>query len=208
MIRKILTLAAVSTLFWQVSSYAVEGCTLNSVSGDVKVMRAGQEIPAQTKDTLKKGDKLVTGASPSCTADMSMNDLAGCRVLPNSEVEVAGWKPENMSLNVISGNVILNLKKLPADSSFKVETPTAVAAVRGTQFWGRVEGSSDSPVTTFAVRQGEVDITDKASSQTFKLMAGQALDLPKTASAPPVMREALPGEMQAMEQADAIASQA
>ena len=206
MTRKILATIAILGLGSQTALYAAEGCTLNRVLGDVKVMREGQEMAAAQNDALKKGDKLMTG--PDCTADMSMNDLAGCRVLPGSEVEVAGWKPENMSLNVVSGNVVLNLKTLPKDSNFKVETPTAVATVRGTQFWGRVEGPSDSPVTTFAVREGVVEIMDKASSQMFTLNPGQALDLSKDAATPPALREALPGEMQAMEQADSIANQA
>ncbi len=203
---RILVLALAAAFCGQISSYAAEGCTVNSVQGDVKIMRDGQEIPVQVKDSLKKGDKLIT--CDNCTTDMSMNDLAGVRVLPKSEVEIAGWKSDSMAVNVNSGNVILNLKSLPKESSFKVETAAAVASVRGTQFWGRVDGASGSPVTTFAVREGRVDVTDKASSQVFALSAGQALDLSKTASSAPAMRDALPGEMQAMEQADAIANQA
>ncbi|HXV18743.1 MAG TPA: FecR domain-containing protein, partial [Candidatus Omnitrophota bacterium] len=108
-------------------------------------------------------------------------------------------------LKITKGNAILNLDKLPAQSSFKVETPTAIAAVRGTQFWGRVEASlPENPVTTFAVRQGTVEIFAKSVEKTFTLEAGQALDIPAVETTVPVIRPALEGEMAAMAQADSI----
>lgn len=186
---------------------ATEGCTVNQVMGQVQVIRDGQLTDVSAKDILKKGD--ILQASENGTVDMSMNELAGCRLLAGSRVKIDGWKLENMALSVEKGNVILNLQKLPKESSFKVETPTAVAVVRGTQFWGRVDDTkTDSPVTTFAVREGVVEITDKATSQTFSVEKGKALDLPKDSAQAPVIREALPGEMQAMEQADAISYRA
>ncbi len=185
--------------------FAAEGCIVNKVLGDVQVIRDGQMTPVKENDILKKGDTLQT--SLDCTADMSMNGLAGCRVLAKTKLEIVGWKKESMSLSVFEGNVILNLKKLPKDSVFKLETPTAVATVRGTQFWGRVKHGSpgnDHPITTFAVREGTVEITDKTSSRTFELQKGQALDIPKNPTTPPSTRQALPEEMQAMQQADDI----
>ena len=205
--RKILSWVFVLGFFGPIAAFAAEGCTLNQVLGNATVLRDGQTMPMKENDALKKGDLLQTG--PDCQVDMSMNDLAGCRVLAGSKVEVMGWKPENMSLSVTEGNVILNLKKLPEGSVFKLETPAAVAAVRGTQFWGRVDTQkTDDPVTTFAVREGEVEILDKATSRTFSLKKGEALDISKDSSAPAVVRAALEGEMKAMEQADGIPTQA
>ena len=182
---------------------AAEGCAIRSITGDVRIVRDGQSMPAKANDSLKKGDRIETGGN--CSADMSMNGLAGCRVLANSQVEVAAWKSENMSLSVEKGNVVLNLKNLPKDSAFKVETPTAVATVRGTQFWGRVEGKAqENPVTTFAVRRGSVEILDKASSLKFKLEEGDALDLSGKTGGALGIRPALDQEMQAMAQADEI----
>jgi ferric-dicitrate binding protein FerR (iron transport regulator) len=183
---------------------AAEGCTVNQVTGSAHAMREGQEIPVERDFVLQKGDTLMTASD--ATVDMSMNDLAGCRALGGTEVEVLGWKPANMALKVSKGNVILNLKDLPETAAFKVETPTAVATVRGTQFWGRVDtAAAENPVTTFAVREGSVEVAPAGvvDGGPIQLQAGQALDITKMSGSYSV-RDALPEEMAAMEQASSI----
>ncbi len=110
-----------------------------------------------------------------------------------------------MSLKLSKGNAILNLEKLPKGTSFQVETPTAIAAVRGTQFWGRVNPENpNNPITTFAVRRGQVEVLAKSEGKKFILEAGQALDVPKDSEKPAAMRKALDEEMAAMAQADDV----
>lgn len=186
--------------------WAVEGCTVQAVHGQPVVQRGAEEIQLKAGDVLQKGDTIKT-PTPQCQVDMSMNDLAGIRILSGSIAEVAAWKTENMTVKIVNGNLIANLQKLPEGSSFKVETPTAIAAVRGTQFWGRVQNSAPIPVTTFAVREGSVEIQPAGSESVFKLAAGQALDIPADDQAPKV-RDALTEEMAAMEQAASIPTHA
>jgi hypothetical protein len=188
-----------SSLLWA----AEEKMVVMNVQGDGQIIRQNESIPAVPGMESQPGDILKTGAN--CQIDVALNGLTGCRVLPGSDISVIDLKASDMQLRVNSGNVVLNLKKLPQGSSFKLETPTALASVRGTQFWGRVENKvPDNPITTFAVRDGTVEIFDKVSSQSFMLEKGQALDLPKNSEKAPSLRSALPGEMQAMEQADDI----
>lgn len=196
-----------SLSFFSSVSYAAEGCTINAIQGTPTVTRNGQTEPLKAGEALIKGDLLAT-PTEKCQVDMSMNDLAGCRVLHGSKVEVVSWKQENMSVRIVDGNIILNLKKLPEQATFNVETPTAIAAVRGTQFWGRVNEPAGSAVTTFAVREGEVAIQPRGivDGGPILLKPGQALDIPKDAGTFTV-REALPEEMAAMEQAAAIPSE-
>ncbi len=201
--KRFMILGAMAMSFCGSALAASEGCVVSGVLGEVTVMREGQSMPIKQGDALKKGDSIQT--SPACQVDMSMNSLAACRVLSGSEVKIMGWKQENMSLKVESGNVILNLKELPATSSFRVETPTAVATVRGTQFWGRVNPSGDSSMTTFAVRKGSVEITplENTGAAPVTITPGQAIDIAK-GSGVYAVRDALPEEMAAMEQADQI----
>lgn len=173
---------------------------VTTVTGDAAVVRRGSLIPAVSGMDVRKDDVLRAGTGGSM--DVSLNGLAGCRLLSSTEVRVDGVAREDMRLSVVDGNVILNLQKLGGKSKFRVETPTAVASVRGTQFWGRVDAAGGDAVTTFAVREGAVDVLAKGARRTFRLKPGQALDIPRVGK--PASRDALEEEMQAMEQASTI----
>jgi hypothetical protein len=184
-----------------------EKAVVSNIQGLATLIRGGETLEVTPGLSCQKGDILKTGSD--CTLDLAINDLAGCRVLASSECLIDNAKKESMQVKVNKGNVILNLEKLPAESTFQVETPTAVAAVRGTQFWGRVDLQQiENPVTTFAVREGSVRIFSKSFGESFTVNQGQAIDIPKTGEAPPVLRNALEGEMQAMEQASTIKTSA
>lgn len=175
--------------------------------GEPSLIRNGLEIPAATGQTCRQGDILKT--TPGCAIDIALNNLAGCRVLASSECAIETADKAATHLKLVKGNAILNLDSLPKGTTFKVETPTAVAAVRGTQFWGRVNDAlPGNPVTTFAVREGQVEITDKTSASKYLLAPGQALDIPRDQTLSPIVRPALPEEMQAMSQADQIQTSA
>lgn len=185
---------------------AAEKAFISRLQGEAVIERGSEPIPASVGAPCQTGDVLRSG--PGCTVDVTLNDQAGCRLLPESSFRIESAEAAATHLRLESGNAILNLDKLPSGSTFQVETPTAVAAVRGTQFWGRVDsGQSASPVTTFAVREGTVEILAKGSGQTFTLQAGQALDIPQGADIPAV-RAALVDEMSAMEQASSIRTSA
>ncbi len=185
---------------------SAENAVITGVQGSAEIMREGNVMPVTPGMAVQSGDKLKTGAD--CTADVAMNGVAGCRLLPGTEAEVKNAGKASMDLRLHSGNAIFNLQKLDGGSSFRVETPTAVATVRGTQFWGRVDALSGGPVTTFAVRQGSVDVLVKATNTTISLKEGQALDIAKDDSIVPSLRPALAAELEAMEQASSIQTSA
>lgn len=182
--------------------HAAEKVMVSHIEGGPMIVRNGQEIPATVGAECRSNDVLKT--TDGCMVDVSLNDKIGCRVLPSSNVLLASANDQNTQIKVNEGNVILNVEKLRG-SSFKVETPTAIASVRGTQFWGRVMGpGGDNSVTTFAVRKGRVDILAKTQNKSFSITAGQALDISNAAGAEPAVRPALAEELKAMEQASTV----
>lgn len=202
--KKIKTLGLFAGLAfgWMAVSGAAEApkAMITFAEGAPMVNRDGKAMPAKPGMEVQKNDLITT--SGGCTVDVALDDEIGCRVLPATECYVFETNPQNAKLKLNAGNVVLNLKKLPKDSTFEVETPSAVAAVRGTQFWGRVNlGDPNGPATTFAVRRGIVQITNKADGKSFTLEKGDAIDLGAKA---PAVRHALPEELQAMEVADGI----
>lgn len=205
----VLVLAALTALASQTPLFAaVEYNVVSSFTGNPQILRNGETIPVSARMLLYSGD-IVKTPTPESRVDLSVSGLAGCRVLPSSEFTIVNGNWSNMRMKIVSGNAILNLAKLPKDSSFELETPTAIAAVRGTQFWGRVDAQNPgNPVTTFAVREGTVEIFAKTAGKLFNLEKGQALDIPADASVIPLIRPALDAEMQAMAQASSISTSA
>lgn len=80
-------------------------------------------------------------------------------------------------------------------------TPTAVAAVRGTQFWGRVNPADQPGI--FAVREGSVEITVRATNESVTVEAGRAVVIAPGGESIEE-RAAAEGELGAMEQIDEI----
>lgn len=190
--------------FWVALSASAQEApsgVLSNAGGTVTVMRQGTEIPASSGTELLAGDILLTGVDGQ--ADVVLNGLAGIRFLGTTEGTLVRTQKENMGVHVTTGNVILNLKDLPPGAAFELATLTAIAAVRGTQFWGRVNAPAGMPVTTIAVREGTVNVTAKESGAAFELKEGEALDIP-TGAAAPAVRPALEEEMAAMAQASEI----
>jgi hypothetical protein len=181
----------------------IEQVKVTSIQGNAKVLRGGQSTALKSGDICQKDDTLVTEADS--TLDISVNNLAGSRILGGSEIAVSETRQDNMRLKIQKGNIILNLDKLPKNSTFRVETPTAVAVARGTQFWGRVqELRPNNPTSSFAVREGIIDVMTLSTGQTVSLREGQALDIPKDLMGSLIPRQALGQEISAMEQASTI----
>lgn len=179
---------------------------ITATEGAPMILRQGAEIPASAGTSCQKGDVLKT--SGGCHVDMVFNENAGARLLASTEAMLVSTSPSDSYMEIKEGNALFNLKKLPEGSTFKVETPTAVAAVRGTRFWGRVDKQDpNNDKVTFAVAEGSVDIFAKSVNRTYHLEPKQALDIPRQVSESPKVREAKREELKAMKQAEEIATE-
>lgn len=186
-------------------------CCGSAAAGEAKVIALNGEAFVVNPDGIMRakpgmvcaaGDMIMT--REGCQLEVLFNGQIGCRFLPNTSAVVASVDAEKSKLIVAEGNVIFNIKSL-SGGTFMMDTPTAVAAVRGTQFWGRVAGGENETMTSFAVKEGSVSVLSKASGQSTTLNAGQAVDLGSGTTSVQV-RPAAPAEMEAMKIADDMAS--
>lgn len=192
-----------SALLFSTSSFAaVESASVTLMQGDVQVFRKGEWKPVTSQTTLQEGDLIKTGKGAQ--VDISMQERAGVRLLSGTETSIKKLMSNQALLELKIGNIIANLEKYGEGSKFEVETPIAILGVRGTQFWGRVEDPRVPIGTTFAVREGTVNVRVKESNEAFILEEGEALDIPWDESKEPVEREAYEDEMEALEQAEEI----
>ena len=90
-----------------------------------------------TKTTLKEGDLVKPGGvvqtqngSTDIAFDKDWNNVV--RIESGAKAKIRSVYPSRVE--ILNGAVFAKLKKLPKDSIFEVQTPTAVAAVRGTEY--------------------------------------------------------------------------
>jgi hypothetical protein len=134
----------------------------DKVSGTVEVRRAnkGEWKELAQSGLIKTGDVVRTGLNSS--AEFKWADGTRWKLMPSSEIVVKKStynmvkKADQSQLALNSGKVFVRIiKTLQPASQFEVETPTAVAAVRGTIFSVEVKNGK----TQVAVFKGSVKVT-------------------------------------------------
>ncbi|MDI6640698.1 MAG: FecR domain-containing protein [Elusimicrobiota bacterium] len=124
-------------------------------SVDGKWKKAYQYAPVNEKD------KIRTYRSAYC--DIVMQDGSAIRLNENTEIDIKSLqlinKKQKYKFDIKSGKILGLLgKRTTKDSSMKVYTPTAVIAVRGTDFALNVT----SNITNVGLFEGELSLTTRA----------------------------------------------
>lgn len=158
--------------------HLVISATLQNVSGNVEVN--GETVSAGM--TLYKGATIATGAGSG--ADLYFSDGTVTRLDADTVFEISGESavPENDKDNIItiirtklfSGKIWNKVARLASASQFEVETTTAIAGVRGTEFGVEYdEGTNDGKVM---VKTGAVEVapTASGSGSTITVEPGEA----------------------------------
>lgn len=127
------------------------------VKGDIRVVQSSdtKEVKAKIGQKVYPKDVIIAGADSR--AKIVMVDNNEINVSPDSKVEIQNYeyKPEadkkNVLLNIMYGKVRAKVnQKYEGDNKFQVKTPSAVAGVRGTDFFTSYSPSSNATkVVTF-----------------------------------------------------------
>ena len=129
--------------------------TLDLTVGNVEVSHDGGKKwkTAEVDSVLKESDMVRTGPGAYC--EIGFPDDKGCfRLQEASLIELSGLGKETR-VKLHSGKSIFDIfKPLFTDETLEVESETAIASVRGTQFF--VESSKDSSVVS--VEDGSVNV--------------------------------------------------
>ena len=109
-----------------------------NIQGNVYVSNSGgSRQPVKEGDLLSVDDvlELDSDSGLDLSYDKDWNNIA--HLEGGSKAKLIAIYPSLISLE--KGSVMAKLKELPKGSSFQVETPTAVAVVRGTEYRTTVE---------------------------------------------------------------------
>lgn len=138
---------------------------LTQAAGEVTVFAADQAaegVPADADMPLEAGDRVVTGADGTC--EIALDAEHAITLKENSSFTLSKPAKADTILELTVGSLLAKFSKLLAGQSVKVRTPTAVAAVRGTELGVEVEGS-ESHVAVFD--EGRVEVESEGGKETL-----------------------------------------
>jgi len=122
------------------------------LSGQARV----QTIAFKVEDELGAGDTIITGKGGRLV--LGLSDGSQAVIAPKTTVVIKDLSQSPRALfNVIRGKTRIHIEKLGGrPNPYRVNTPTAVIAVRGTVFDVLVEGAE----TQVFLHEGEVEVTN------------------------------------------------
>lgn len=134
--------------------------------GECRVWHQGKADEAEVGQPLFTGDSVMTGKDSR--AELSFVDGTSVRISEQARLLVV-QADTLRSLKLLWGRLWAKVARLSSSKTrFQVETPTAVAGVRGTVF--RVEVDADS-ATRVAVEEGEVEVSEPRFSPRMVRLA-------------------------------------
>ena len=147
-------LCATITAYAQAGEYSCEVMTLN---GQAEVLKAdGSTQALKQGDLLAIGDTVLVGDASfvDVAYDKEWNNVT--RFWAGSKVRIKSVFPTGIEMS--KGDVFARLAKLPAKSTFEIETPTAVAAVRGSAYRTVTDGATTD---VYNLHDSEVEVHSK-----------------------------------------------
>lgn len=150
---------------------------LGAVSGDVTVVAADGSPDASGEDgmPLEEGDRVVVAEGGS--AEVALDGGSLITVREKSEFKLEKTAKGDSSFFLAVGSLLAKIQKL-GNQRLRVRTPTAVAAVRGTEFG--VEAGEETYVGVFD--EGKVEVSGEAGGTPELLIANQETSVKKGAA--------------------------
>jgi hypothetical protein len=147
------------------------------VTGDVTVQRAGKVIKPQVKDKVETLDLVQTGKNSN--ARVVLSDDSAMALGPNSRLEMKQFTVQDGKttglFSVLAGLIQTNVvKALGPGSKFEIQTPTAIAGVRGTAWLTLVELAFQSAAKSsfYALEQSVFVLNPAFPTQIATVAAG------------------------------------
>ena len=160
----------------EAQSQGPRGCGIAMLQGEATVERAGASMPAAIGMALATNDRLASGADARveirCTDGVRLN-LGANTSLDLATLAAPAAATRNVALRLLDGVVRVALPSLRSWRYFEVQTPTAVASVRSTDW---IVQAGEKGATAVFVGDGQVLASDRAGSKGAFLQAGEGID--------------------------------
>ncbi len=168
--------AAVLMLSGAASAQQLVSARITAIEGQVEIRRypGNQPVPVKiafkVEDRLSAGDTIITGKNGRLVLGLSDGSQAVIAAKTRVVIQDLSQSPRTL-FEVIKGKTRIQIEKLGGQPNpYRVNTPTAVIAVRGTIFDVLVEDDH----TEVFLHEGEVAVTNlRLPNQPILLSAGQ-----------------------------------
>ncbi len=154
---------------------------VNAVVGQVSINAQGND--ARIGTLLRPGDRIITGSASM--AILHMPERSGIKIYENTDFLITAARVDengaasDARFDLDRGSAFLAIEKLARTRSITVNTPTAVASVRGTAFKVEVGTAGDGktgPSTGVSVVNGTVEVAAKnAPGETRSVTEGRTV---------------------------------
>jgi len=131
---------------------------LTYLEGEVSLTRDKTRLPAELDMALLPGDTVETGKDAQ--AEVTFDDSSTINLDPETRFGISqltkdsGSGQRTVKTNLLSGELKAQIAKLARNSTFEIESPTAVSAVRGTEFIVAYKEGQPTQVTVLAGKVG------------------------------------------------------
>jgi hypothetical protein len=145
-------------------------------SGDVTVESKGGGRLAKAGAPLADGDAVSTAEGATAVVELADGSRLKLRESSRLVLKLPAARSPLTEMLLSFGSVFAKVAKQHPGAEFHVRTPTAVAAVRGTQFftaYGRENGKARD--LWVCVNEGAVDVRTTASKQALSVPAGKGV---------------------------------
>jgi len=131
---------------------------LIEAKGEVTVFTADEPegVPGGADMPLLPGDKVKTGEDGS--AEIALSGEHGISLRPRSELTLSNLRRADSELSLALGSLLAKVQSL-AGGLFRVRTPSAVAAVRGTEFGVEIDEADPEQTLVGVFDEGKVTVS-------------------------------------------------
>ncbi|MFA6319164.1 MAG: FecR domain-containing protein [Elusimicrobiota bacterium] len=148
---------------------------LTDVKGAVTVYAPGGDpegLPAEKDMPLDENDRVKTGVDGY--AELAFEGESVVVLKANSQLTVAASRKGGSEIGLAFGSLLAKIGAALGAGGFRVRTPTAVCAVRGTEFGVEVAGEAEGSETAVGVfDEGKVEVAGPSGDVPETLMSNQ-----------------------------------
>lgn len=160
-----IVLMAMPVIAQQVKGVAIA----TKVEGDVDYLRDGKSSRVVVPTIFNADDQIITGENGFC-AIVFTDDKSQLKIRPNTEITLGADRTADFSLakrvSMEAGQLFAEVKQMKG--SLQIATPTAVASVKGTEFWVIFENGITRNITL----EGVVDLRSLMTNESEDVPAG------------------------------------